>query len=734
MTTATPPRPPQTPTPRPGPAPAGAGAGMAPIDPIKLIKQYAPLLVTCFVIGAVLGAAAHLVLQRVAPRYTSFALYEIFPPEPDPTVIDQSNFNQDELDRFMGTQVQIILSDQVLQNAVRDPAVEEQTTWAKQFGKKGQAYVNAASRELQKRLTARVLSNTNIIRVSLTGSNANDVATIVNAVHRAYFEDMFQRDSMAGVDKRQVLARMLNDKREAIRGMTLKRDRLVDEGGLESPEMEAQSASMEAFKLAEKVVEARAMISIAESQLNEYISLLQDGRVLHYPDRIREAATQDPIIKSIDSAITDLKALERQLLLDGRGENHSEVKSVRSMIEAKTQERQVKHEATMRALFDAAVDEMKATLAAYQAQLRDIEQKMEIASARRRELLKKKLEVDELNLQIEQANKAADELDATIKTMESRRELKVANRVRVLRLAQTPTSMSFPKAIIMIPAGAVLLPSLVGGIVLLREIFDQRVRSTADVAIIPRLRVLGVVPDAAEDPARPANVATAYRDAPLGAVTESFRQVRAPIIKKMEQMGHKSLLVVAGMPGSGATSVVSNLGMIAAASDQRVLIVDANLRRPGVHKLFNLAEGPGLGDVLAGAATLESAAQPTDMPNLSVLSAGSAENRRNPERLATDAMANLLREAGASYDLVLIDSAPAVVSGDAASMANLCDASILVVRALSEKRGLVARLQNQFAEARAELLGVILNGARSSAGGYLKRNIDLTHKYQKAKA
>lgn len=736
MTTISPQRPPQSPTPSPRPGAAGAGAGgLAPIDPIKLIKQYTGLLAVCFVLGAALGLGAHMILKRVAPRYESYVLYEVFPPNPDPADLKgpAAGYNQDELERFMNTQVQIMTSDAVLQNAVKDPAVENQTDWSGTFKQQGQSYAHAAARELRKSLSARPLSSTNIIRLAMRGSNANDVATIVNATNRAYFDDMNMRDNASNVDQRQVLSRMLTDKRDSIRRMQSQRDKIV-EGGLDSIEQAATAASLEVYELSKQIVEVRAMLTMVESQLDGLASRLKDGRVVEYPDRIRELAGNDPIIRGVDSEITAARAIERQLLLQGCGEQHPELKLVRHSIEAKMQERQVKHEATMRALFDAEVDKLNSAMQSYQAQEREIVQKIEDASGRRRELLKKKLEADELGVQIEVAQRAAEDLETTIKTIESRRELKIANRVRVLRLGQIPDRMSFPKAMIMIPAGAVLLPGLVGGLVLLREIFDQRVRSTSDVAIIPRLKVLGVVPDASEDPTRPANVATAFRDAPLGAVTESFRQLRAPLAKKIDNAGHRTLLVVSGMPGSGATSVVSNLAMIAGASDQRVLIIDANLRRPGVHKVFGIQDGPGLGDILAGSATLESAAQAAGVPNVSVLAAGTPDSRRAPERLGTDAMTALLREAAGAYDLVLVDSAPAVVSGDALGLANRCDATLLVVRALSEKRGLVARLQNQFSETRAELLGVVLNGARSSAGGYLKRNIEAAHTYQKPKA
>ncbi|HYE01683.1 MAG TPA: hypothetical protein VD963_00470, partial [Phycisphaerales bacterium] len=104
------------------------------------------------------------------------------------------------------------------------------------------------------------------------------------------------------------------------------------------------------------------------------------------------------------------------------------------------------------------------------------------------------------------------------------------------------------------------------------------------------------------------------------------------------------------------------------------------------------------------------------------------------ERLSTSAMGSVLGELKSKFDLVILDVAPAIVSGDGLVLATRCDAVALVVRAGSEKRGLVARLMAQFGDSRAELLGVILSAVRSSAGGYFKRNIRATHEYQKPAA
>jgi capsular exopolysaccharide synthesis family protein len=223
-------------------------------------------------------------------------------------------------------------------------------------------------------------------------------------------------------------------------------------------------------------------------------------------------------------------------------------------------------------------------------------------------------------------------------------------------------------------------------------------------------------------------VETAVTDEPFGAVADSARQIRTAIFKACEARGHKTILFTSGMPGSGSTTVVANVAAAASSVESRVLVIDANLRRPAIHKIFKLANGPGLAEVIRGEATLASSVQ-TTARGFDVLSAGSTRSHEY-EKFNTAAMAKIFEDAKAKYDLVLIDSSPAIVAADALSLAAKVDASVLVCRAYSEKRGLVARVRNQLADSKADFLGVVVNGVRASAGGYMKANFKASMSYQ----
>jgi capsular exopolysaccharide synthesis family protein len=283
----------------------------------------------------------------------------------------------------------------------------------------------------------------------------------------------------------------------------------------------------------------------------------------------------------------------------------------------------------------------------------------------------------------------------------------------------------------MLLAGIVLTVMVTGSTFFVRELIDQRVKGPADIGIIPRTRLLGWIPDAAEDPESGGATETAFRDRGKGVVAESFRQLRAVMLKRANQTGHKTVVIMSGLPGSGTTTVACNMALAAVAADRRVLLIDANLRRPGIHKVFAMNEAPGLADVLAKQSTLAGTIQKTAVDSLDVLSAGT-KAARVVERLSTDGMSDLLAKARDEYDLILIDVAPAIVAGDGVALAGRCDASILVVRAFGEKRGMVARVKNELTDSRGEFLGVIVNAVRAATGGYLKGNIKTAAEYQKS--
>ncbi|MEE8459334.1 MAG: polysaccharide biosynthesis tyrosine autokinase, partial [Phycisphaerales bacterium] len=303
-----------------------------------------------------------------------------------------------------------------------------------------------------------------------------------------------------------------------------------------------------------------------------------------------------------------------------------------------------------------------------------------------------------------------------------------SSRVAMTQPAMTPREKSFPKIEVIVPGMAVLVLGLMTGLLFLREVTDQRVKTASDLFVVPDARVLGVIPELDEDPTRGKRAEMAVLLSPRSVLAESYRQACALIDKAMSRMGHQTLLVVGGLPQAGTTTIVSNIAASAAASGRSVIVVDANFRRSRLAGAMG-ADGNavGLGELLIEKAAIDDAIQTTES-EIHVMSAGTPAHRIY-ERFNNGRFETVMAELRHRFDLIIVDAPPAVVAGDAMVLANKVDAAIMVVRAYQEQRGLVARVMNQLVDARCEMLGMILNRPRGTAGGYFKKNFDAMARY-----
>jgi non-specific protein-tyrosine kinase len=197
---------------------------------------------------------------------------------------------------------------------------------------------------------------------------------------------------------------------------------------------------------------------------------------------------------------------------------------------------------------------------------------------------------------------------------------------------------------------------------------------------------------------------------PRSAAAEAYRTLRTNLQFSSLDRDVRCVLVTSAVAGEGKTTVVANLGVALAESGQRVLLIDVDLRQPGLHDLFGLARSPGLSEALI-ADQGEVPRVATAVPDLFLLPAG--EPPPNPaEFVASARLARLLERAREQADYVLVDSPPVTAVSDAAILATLVDGVVLVVSAGRTKRELAQRARDQLEHVGAHLLGAVLNNAR----------------------
>jgi capsular exopolysaccharide synthesis family protein len=197
-------------------------------------------------------------------------------------------------------------------------------------------------------------------------------------------------------------------------------------------------------------------------------------------------------------------------------------------------------------------------------------------------------------------------------------------------------------------------------------------------------------------------------------VNEAFHAALTSILMTADSRSGGSILVfTSAEPSDGKTSVVSNVAIAAAKIGKKVLLVDADLRRPRVHELFGLRREDGLSDLISGdahanIAAVEHLAQASGVPGLRILSAGTPGTAA-VHRFYSSAFASLLRDLRQEYDLVLLDTPPALQISDARIIGRQADGVILVARAEQTSRDAFVAVRDRFVEDSTRVIGCILN-------------------------
>jgi polysaccharide biosynthesis transport protein len=271
------------------------------------------------------------------------------------------------------------------------------------------------------------------------------------------------------------------------------------------------------------------------------------------------------------------------------------------------------------------------------------------------------------------------------------------------------------------------------GAALLLERLEDRLRGRGDLETRAGAPVLAVVPRHSAD--RRSGVQMATFDGAGHPAAEAYRTLRTSLLFSAARNGAKSILVTSPGAREGKTITAVNLAAALAQAGKRVVLVDADLRNPGVHRFLgpegragrgrnggngfdgpngNMAmEGAGLTGVLTGQSTLEEAVVPTRVRGLHLMVAG-AQSPISSELLGSSETKRVIDRLASSFDFVLLDAPPVLPVADALALAPMADAVLLVVDASRTPRGSVADARRQLQQVEANIIGAVLNNMTAS--------------------
>jgi non-specific protein-tyrosine kinase len=293
-----------------------------------------------------------------------------------------------------------------------------------------------------------------------------------------------------------------------------------------------------------------------------------------------------------------------------------------------------------------------------------------------------------------------------------------ANLLTVVDPAVPPDQPVSPRVLVNVLVAMLFGLVVALGFVFVYERLDDTVRSREAVEEITGLPTLGTITRMKSAKGRNENdrlVTLLYPQSPVG---EAYRTLRANIEFASVDRPLKTLLVTSSMPGEGKTITAANLAVVFAQGGHRTVLLDADFRKPGVHRIFGLPNAQGLSGLLrSDEVDIVAVAEATEQENLAVITTGPLPP--NPaELIGSQRMKAILDRLTAAVELVIIDSPPLGVVSDPAILAAMTDGTLFVVDAGRTRRSAVQGGREALAKANARVLGVVLNRLAESSVAY----------------
>ena len=447
-------------------------------------------------------------------------------------------------------------------------------------------------------------------------------------------------------------------------------------------------------------------------------------------DRNQRLQQIDPRLAVVDQRLTPLMLEEQRLMREfGYGPDHPEVKMVRRSIAAVRdffhQQGLILPDDPNGQVTPREVDLVEMFVLSLKQELAELDRRdVELARLAEEETKlakdysKFQLEDQRLSNEIQRLNA----LWQTVKTSISSVDLLKDNAGYNLKIVAPPKEALSTKKPIKYIGGALVAGLVIGmGLCYLKATRDTRIKTAVELQTLLQQRVLGRVPilatGAAEIRVRGIGPTVCFVHTPHSADCEAYRSLRSALLVATHQNGQRIIQITSPELGDGKTTVTVNLAAALAQAGKRVLLIDADLRRPQVHQLLGLRGEIGLSDVLQREIEVENALQPTVVSNLTALSAGNLPS--NPsELLSRDDLSTILQRLKTHFDFILIDSPPLLAVSDAGIIAPVVDSVLMVVRLEKTRSAVALRAQEQLRNQGAVMLGLVANAVpKDSADG-----------------
>jgi capsular exopolysaccharide synthesis family protein len=524
-------------------------------------------------------------------------------------------------------------------------------------------------------VTVTPVRNSRLVDVNFRSPDAVLASRVANAIVRQYIEQNLEFKFLATKEATDFLNARTAEQRQSLEKSEQALQQYREKTGAMALEDRQNIVVQRLSDLNAAVTRARTELIEKESVYNQIRAIQNDrASVDTFP-----AILNNTFIQQLKGQLNEQQRLKAQLA-EKLGARHPEMVKAQSAIETT--------ETRITAEVQKVVQALRNDFLAAEANERSLQASLDQQRAEAQELNRASIQYGVL-------------------------QLKTSN-IRVVDKAEIPQRQASPNVrtnLLLATFGGLLLSI---GLAFFFEYIDNRIKSPEELKTQLGLPYLGMVP---------AIDTKALTGPPLLNSTvppnfsEAFRSIRTKVLFSSAETGSKSVVVTSTGPGEGKTVIAGNLASSLAAAGQRVLLIDADMRRPKVHELFRLKLEPGLSNVIVGDAKASDGVKKVSVPNLWVMAAG--KNPPNPaELLGSKRFQEFLASLGQHFEWIVIDTPPVMAVTDASIIAHAATGVIFVVGSQMTSRSMAKSALENLDAAKAKYVGGILNKVDLSGNAY----------------
>jgi capsular exopolysaccharide synthesis family protein len=757
-------------------------------------------------------AVTFLYLFKATPIYTSIS--RIYVEQNGPMIVSEYEGIMNQSQNYLHTQGELIRSNPIVTDAINDSKAKDFKTFTD---------VDNVVAYVKKNLDVEVGKKDDIITVSFDSPYPVEAAQIVNAVVQSYvkYQSSQKRSTVSEVRKIFQKEKVDRDKE-----LSERLDKLLEftrENSIVSLDNQGGNVIFDRLaKLSTELTSAQLNSLNAKADYEAVKSMENDPfKIKQFASASSTAGVQVFVNDTENQLQAELRAAEIELKNTRYHctEDHPAVKAIKAKIDRIKQE--LDHQA--REFADSYIEVMRLRWKTAMEREDELQKSFDTQFQASRELGIKETELSVLQSEVRRTERLCEILDNRIKDLNVTQDVGALN-ISILEVARPSDKPSKPQKAKYLAITLVLGLTLGGGLAVLRDALDYRLRSTDEISSILGIPVLGVVPTMSEGKAislpghkvlnslklvftrfsqkseatitnaaakesssifndfqlavedksiierarkvrlelqsirylqrnrtkMPENINIMERHeistpkiktvplttksktinlpdvvkhgqkaflAPKSIFAEAYRTIRTAVFFGIPHQEAKTILITSPAPGDGKTTVASNLAITMAQAGQKTLLLDADLRKPMQHKIFQIDNKEGLSELIAGAIDMEDAIHHGPIGNLDILCCG--VNIPNPsEVLNSSSFSRVLKELSERYDRVIIDSPPVGPVADGQILSAISKITILVLRAEKSTRRHSRQAMDSLLSVGGHILGTVVNDVPRSHGRY----------------